>query len=80
MEAPNKPGQHLRDSYQAKGAQRVSWYPEHHVTQPHLQGSMARTLVYYNELYRIEILGVFLVDPSSTFVKQHKVERIGDQG
>lgn len=47
---------HLTDSYHAKGAQRVSWYPEHHVTQPHLQGSVARTLVYY-ELYRIEVLG-----------------------
>lgn len=35
---------------------RVGWPPERHVTQPHLQGSSARKLVHYNELYGTEIL------------------------
>lgn len=39
-----------------EGHRKMSWHPEHHVSQPHLQGSFAKKLVYYNELYRTEIL------------------------
>lgn len=46
----------LTDTCHSRGAQKDELASRHNITQPYLQGSSARKLVYYKELYRTEIL------------------------
>lgn len=78
MEAPKTPVRHLTDPCRARGAQKDELVPItscHSASSPGDSGQEACLLHWVVQNRNIRVL---ILDSSSTFVKQHKVERIGD--